>query len=106
MCNWHPKFKELVAYPEFGLCRSVSIPSSNCHQVEYVDKRHCSLNSVPEDIIRYARSLEELLLDCNRLRDLPKVRHKSILLTYDVGTKAGFFRPILGKLRFWFCGNL
>ncbi|XP_040572350.1 protein lap4 isoform X4 [Lepeophtheirus salmonis] len=41
-------------------------------QVEFVDKRHCSLNSVPEDILRYARSLEELLLDANHLRDLPK----------------------------------
>ncbi len=40
-------------------------------QVEYVDKRHCSLNNVPEDIMRYARSLEELLLDANHLRDLP-----------------------------------
>jgi len=40
-------------------------------QVEYVDKRHCSLSTVPEDIIRYARSLEELLLDANHLRDLP-----------------------------------
>jgi hypothetical protein len=44
-------------------------------QVEYVDKRHCSLNAVPEDILRYARSLEELLLDANHLRDLPKVSY-------------------------------
>ncbi len=43
-------------------------------QVEYVDKRHCSLSTVPEDLMRYARSLEELLLDANHLRDLPKVR--------------------------------
>ena len=43
-------------------------------QVEYVDKRHCSLDAVPEDLLRYARSLEELLLDANHLRDLPKVR--------------------------------
>ena len=43
-------------------------------QVEFVDKRHCSLSAVPEDILRYARSLEELLLDANHLRDLPKVR--------------------------------
>lgn len=42
-------------------------------QVEYIDKRHCSLANVPEDIMRYARSLEELLLDANHLRDLPKV---------------------------------
>lgn len=42
-------------------------------QVEFVDKRHCSLPNVPEDIMRYSRSLEELLLDANHIRDLPKV---------------------------------
>ena len=42
-------------------------------QVEYVDKRHCSLSNVPEDLFRYARSLEELLLDANHLRELPRV---------------------------------
>ena len=42
--------------------------------VEYIDKRHSSLSEVPEDILRYSRSLEELLLDANHLRDLPKVR--------------------------------
>lgn len=42
-------------------------------QVEYVDKRHCSLPTVPEDILRYSRSLEELLLDANHIRELPKV---------------------------------
>ncbi|XP_055525253.1 protein lap4 isoform X11 [Wyeomyia smithii] len=41
-------------------------------QIEYVDKRHCSLQNVPEEILRYSRSLEELLLDANHLRDLPK----------------------------------
>ncbi|KAL0110449.1 hypothetical protein PUN28_013810 [Cardiocondyla obscurior] len=41
-------------------------------QVEYVDKRHCSLPCVPDDILRYSRSLEELLLDANHIRDLPK----------------------------------
>ncbi|XP_023315337.1 protein lap4 isoform X8 [Trichogramma pretiosum] len=41
-------------------------------QVEYVDKRHCSLSTVPDDILRYSRSLEELLLDGNHIRDLPK----------------------------------
>lgn len=46
-------------------------------QVEFVDKRHCSLASVPEEILRYSRSLEELLLDANHLRELPKVRNYS-----------------------------
>lgn len=44
-------------------------------QIEYVDKRHCSLPNVPEEILRYSRSLEELLLDANHIRDLPKVTH-------------------------------
>lgn len=42
-------------------------------QIEFVDKRHCSLQNVPEEILRYSRSLEELLLDANHLRELPKV---------------------------------
>ncbi|XP_055996686.1 protein scribble homolog isoform X40 [Ostrea edulis] len=41
-------------------------------QVEYIDRRHCSLTDVPDDVLRYTRSLEELLLDANQLKDLPK----------------------------------
>ncbi|XP_078585618.1 protein scribble homolog isoform X36 [Branchiostoma floridae x Branchiostoma japonicum] len=41
-------------------------------QVEYVDKRHCNLMVVPDDIYRYARTLEELLLDGNQIRELPR----------------------------------
>ncbi|XP_062590089.1 protein scribble homolog isoform X5 [Saccostrea cucullata] len=41
-------------------------------QVEYIDRRHCSLTEVPDDVLRYTRSLEELLLDANQLKDLPK----------------------------------
>jgi len=41
--------------------------------VEYVDQRHQGLERVPDDIHRYSRSLEELLLDANHIRDLPKV---------------------------------
>lgn len=47
-------------------------------QVEYVDKRHCSLQTVPDEIIRYSRSLEELFLDANHIRDLPKVKLSNI----------------------------
>ncbi len=45
-------------------------------QIEYVDKRHCLLSTIPDEILRYPRSLEELLLDANKIRDLPKVRFK------------------------------
>lgn len=42
-------------------------------QIEVIDKRHSSLPIVPEDIFRYARTLEELQLDANHIRTLPKV---------------------------------
>uniref|UniRef100_A0ACB8GD06 Uncharacterized protein n=1 Tax=Sphaerodactylus townsendi TaxID=933632 RepID=A0ACB8GD06_9SAUR len=46
------------------------------HKISYASvhfkKRHCSLVAVPEEIYRYSRSLEELLLDANQLRELPK----------------------------------
>uniref|UniRef100_A0A4W5NLJ0 Protein scribble homolog n=1 Tax=Hucho hucho TaxID=62062 RepID=A0A4W5NLJ0_9TELE len=49
------------------------IPLWRCNRhVESVDKRHCNLQNVPDEIFRYSRSLEELLLDANQLRDLPK----------------------------------
>uniref|UniRef100_A0A673IWM2 Protein scribble homolog n=1 Tax=Sinocyclocheilus rhinocerous TaxID=307959 RepID=A0A673IWM2_9TELE len=49
------------------------IPLWRCNRhVESVDKRHCSLTAVPDEIFRYNRSLEELLLDANQLRELPK----------------------------------
>lgn len=54
-------------------------------QVEYVDKRHCSLPCVPDDILRYSRSLEELLLDANHIRDLPKVsQHQMRFILLDL----------------------
>ncbi|XP_072432643.1 protein scribble homolog isoform X9 [Chiloscyllium punctatum] len=49
------------------------IPLWRCNRhIESVDRRHCSLSGVPEEIYRYSRSLEELLLDSNQLRELPK----------------------------------
>ena len=65
-------------------------------QVEYVDKRHCSLNNVPEDIMRYARSLEELLLDANHLRDSNRLQLNSKYLKV---TK-GFFKELIQKTLF------
>ncbi|KAH9383026.1 hypothetical protein HPB48_023685 [Haemaphysalis longicornis] len=53
-------------------------------QVEYIDKRHSNLFSVPDDVLRYARTLEELLLDANHIRDLPRVSsvHTARLSSY------------------------
>ncbi|KAB0359710.1 hypothetical protein FD754_003866 [Muntiacus muntjak] len=49
------------------------IPLWRCNRhVETIDRRHCSLLYVPEEVYRYARSLEELLLDANQLRELPE----------------------------------
>jgi len=41
--------------------------------VEYVNKSNCNLTSVPDEVLRHASTLEELLLDNNQIRDLPKV---------------------------------
>jgi protein scribble len=48
------------------------IPFCN-RNLEQIDKRHCNLTTVPDDILRYTRTLEDLLLDANQLQDLPKV---------------------------------
>uniref|UniRef100_A0A5S6R0M0 PDZ domain-containing protein n=1 Tax=Trichuris muris TaxID=70415 RepID=A0A5S6R0M0_TRIMR len=40
--------------------------------VELLDKRQCNLNHVPEEVTRYGRSLEVLLLDSNHIKDIPK----------------------------------
>ena len=45
-----------------------------CNQhVDYIDKRHCNLFSVPDDVLRYTNTLEELMLDANQIRELPRV---------------------------------
>jgi len=43
------------------------------YEVDVVDKSHCGLETVPDDILRYGRSVDELLLDSNQIRDIPKV---------------------------------
>ncbi|XP_069077046.1 protein scribble homolog isoform X4 [Pleurodeles waltl] len=49
------------------------MPLWRCNrQLDAVDRRHCSLQAVPEELYRHCRSLEELLLDANQLRELPK----------------------------------
>lgn len=79
------------------------IPLWRCNRhVEAIDKRHCSLVYVPEEIYRYARSLEELLLDANQLRELPEV---SARLTWRGGPVCALLRRLLGSGRAWPAGN-
>lgn len=71
------------------------IPLWRCNRhVETIDKRHCTLNYVPDEIYRYARSLEELMLDANQLRDLPKVSRKRLPLVHLNGK----FRCMVKKM--------
>ncbi|PAA93464.1 hypothetical protein BOX15_Mlig002137g3 [Macrostomum lignano] len=41
-------------------------------QADSLDKRHASLQSVPEDVFRNGRTLEECMLDSNQIKELPK----------------------------------
>ena len=61
------------------------IPLWRCNRhVESVDKRHCNLQTVPDEIFRYSRSLEELLLDANQLKELPKVCRSGVSKSVSV----------------------
>ena len=57
------------------------IPFCN-KNLEQIDKRHCNLTTVPDDVLRYTRTLEELLLDANQLQDLPKVMKTDIPVSH------------------------
>ena len=41
--------------------------------VSILDYRHCSLDFLPSDVFTAERTLEELYLDANQIRDLPRV---------------------------------
>ncbi|CEF70396.1 PDZ domain and Leucine-rich repeat and Leucine-rich repeat, typical subtype and Leucine rich repeat 4-containing protein [Strongyloides ratti] len=50
------------------------MPFMACNrQVDSIDRRQCNLQTVPHEVERYARHLEELLLDMNHIKELPKV---------------------------------
>jgi len=48
--------------------------------VDYIDRSHRGLHHVPFDLDRYARCLEELLLDGNLITSLPRVHVKLMTL--------------------------
>lgn len=48
--------------------------------VDYIDKRHCNLVAVPDEVLRHRATLEDLLLDANQIRDLPRGLYRLIEL--------------------------
>lgn len=62
-------------------------------QVEYIDKRHSNLFSIPDDVLRYARTLEELLLDANHIRDLPRVSSAHLARLTELYDSPALARP-------------
>lgn len=83
-CSSLPSFTAVI----FNMFKCIPIFKGCNRQVEFVDKRHCSLPSVPEEILRYSRTLEELFLDANHIRDLPKV---SFVVMYKFPDYFGIF---------------
>lgn len=46
----------------------------NCARtIDFIDHRHCSLSFIPDDVYRNEQTIEDLLLDCNMLQELPAV---------------------------------
>lgn len=46
----------------------------NCARtIDFIDHRHCKLSFIPDDVYRNGHTLEDLLLDCNLLQELPAV---------------------------------
>ena len=56
-------------------------------QIEYIDRRHGNLTFVPDEVYRYERYLQELYLDANQIKDLPRV---SAAIYYNVNCSEGF----------------
>lgn len=42
-------------------------------QIDTIEKSHASLTSVPDDVFRSYRTLEECKLDANQIKELPSV---------------------------------
>lgn len=42
-------------------------------RVEYLDKTHCNLARIPEEVYRNERWLEELIMDMNMIQEFPPV---------------------------------
>ena len=59
-------------------------------EMAVLDLRHCSLTSVPTDIFKAEPNLEEVYLDANQIRELPRV---STLTNPCKVYLSAYFRP-------------
>ena len=55
-----------------GLFSCFSCVKAEEEEIHELDLSHCSLDNVPTDIFAYERTLEDLYLNCNNIRDLPR----------------------------------
>ena len=76
---------ECLAREYFVMLKCLPFWKGCNRHVDYIDKRHCNLTQIPEDILRYVRTLEELLLDANQIRERPRVRGRAIINAFSVG---------------------
>ena len=59
----------------------------NCaRQIDFIDRRNCQLQAVPDDIFRYEATLEELNLDTNAIQELPQVQSQGVVCDLSVQT--------------------
>ena len=71
--------------PFFSCLSCLNSRTADEDDVSRLDFSHCSLDNVPDDIFVYERTLEQLYLDCNNIRDLPRpLFHCGELRTLDV----------------------
>lgn len=54
----------------------------NAGEMAVLDLRHCNLSSVPTDVFKAEPNLEEIYLDANQIRELPRVLKKFKLIYF------------------------
>ncbi len=68
----------------FGRCRCPCLcfrPKPN--DIKTLDYSHCCLEDVPNNVFTHERTLEDIYLDANQIRDLPRVC-SSLILIYNL----------------------
>ncbi|XP_070563651.1 leucine-rich repeat-containing protein 7-like isoform X1 [Ptychodera flava] len=70
-CMWMP-FCKMRFLTAFIMPRGCPCFSPQVEEISLLDFRHCNLLFVPEEIYEFEKSLEELYVDSNNIKDLPR----------------------------------